>query len=97
MTSIRVDRCDAIPTVVFIGEPNVGKSSLINALTGEGRSIVSHLAGTTRNVLAATLHTPNGDVRLLDVPGNEIPSDELRTKMLDARRTALLEATLSSG
>jgi len=94
MTSIRVDRYDAIPTVVFIGEPNVGKSSLINALTGEERSIVSHIAGTTRDVLASTLHTDRGDIRLLDVPGNEIPSDELRAKMMDARRVALLEADL---
>jgi tRNA modification GTPase len=94
MTSIRIDRCDAIPTAVFIGEPNVGKSSLINALVGKQRSIVSDVAGTTRDVLSAILHTRRGDIRLLDVPGNEIPSDELRTKMMDARRNALLEADL---
>jgi len=80
--------------VVLIGPPNVGKSSLINALTQQDRAIVSPVAGTTRDMLAATLHTESGDVRLLDVPGEEIPTGEVAARMMDARRLALLEADL---
>jgi tRNA modification GTPase len=94
MTSCRIDRFDMTPTVVFIGEPNVGKSSLINALSGEDRSIVSPTAGTTRDALCVLLRGPQGDVSLIDLPGNEIPSDELRGKMMDVRRAALLDADL---
>jgi len=90
----RVDRLATLPTVVLIGPPNVGKSSLINALTQQDRAIVSPVAGTTRDMLAATLHTESGDVRLLDVPGEEIPTGEVAARMMDARRLALLEADL---
>ena len=93
-TSIRVDRLDALPTVVFVGAPNVGKSSLINALTGHDRSIVSPIAGTTRDRLSALLHTDRGDIRLVDVPGEEPATDELQNKMMAARQAALLEADL---
>jgi tRNA modification GTPase len=78
----------------LIGKPNVGKSSLLNALAGRERSIISPVAGTTRDVLSAILQTKTGAVRLLDVPGDEVPSDELRAKMMEARRLALLDADL---
>ncbi len=92
--SVRVDRLHAPPTIVFIGAPNVGKSSLINVLTGQDRSIVSPIAGTTRDMLVAILHTAHGDMRLLDVPGTEKALDELRKRMMAARHAALLEADL---
>ena len=50
-----VSKCpkDPLPEYAFIGRSNVGKSSLLNALVGEERTIVSDIAGTTRD----TIHT----------------------------------------
>ena len=52
-TSIGVSVQEAIPKVAILGRPNVGKSSLLNALLGKERSIVSSTAGTTRDTLHA--------------------------------------------
>ena len=63
------------PHVVLVGRPNVGKSSLLNALTGADRAIVSALAGTTRDVLSASMDLVDGRCVLLqDLAGFEAPA-----------------------
>lgn len=59
---------DGLKTLI-VGEPNVGKSSLINALTGSDRSIVSDLPGTTRDYVSAPLMLGSWKVELLDTAG----------------------------
>jgi tRNA modification GTPase len=92
--AVRVDRVDTLPTVVFIGKPNVGKSSLVNALTEQDRAMTSPVAGTTRDMLSAVMASPHGTVRVIDVPGEEPASDELRVKMMATRQMAIEEADL---
>lgn len=55
--------------VLILGRPNVGKSSLMNALLGESRSIVTEIAGTTRDTLEERLVLAGFPVRLIDAAG----------------------------
>jgi GTP-binding protein len=55
--------------VAIIGRPNVGKSTLLNKLLGQERSIVTPAAGTTRDAVDATLETRDHRFRLIDTAG----------------------------
>lgn len=55
--------------VAIIGKPNAGKSSLYNKLLGRERSIVSEVAGTTRDAIDTMLHDDNTAFRLVDTAG----------------------------
>jgi len=55
--------------VAIIGKPNVGKSSLINKISGEERCIVSEIAGTTRDAVDTTIENKYGRFTLIDTAG----------------------------
>jgi GTP-binding protein len=58
-----------MPAVAIVGRPNVGKSTLFNRLSGEERSVVHDLPGTTRDAIDTVIETPDGAVRLIDTAG----------------------------
>ncbi len=60
---------EEIISVAVIGKPNVGKSSLINALCGENRVIVSDIAGTTRDAIDTDIINEYGNYRFIDTAG----------------------------
>ncbi|MBP6685771.1 MAG: GTPase Era [Leucobacter sp.] len=75
--------------VSFVGRPNVGKSTLTNAIVGEKIAITSPKPQTTRRAIRGIAHRPNGQLIIVDTPGIHRP----RT-LLGERLNALVEATL---
>ena len=65
----KVEEPTTIPKFAIIGQPNVGKSSLLNALTGQERTIVSDIAGTTRDAVHTTYNLFNKEFILIDTAG----------------------------
>ncbi|HXK83390.1 MAG TPA: ribosome biogenesis GTPase Der [Clostridiales bacterium] len=63
------DEDDEVTKVAVIGKPNVGKSSLINAICGENRVIVSDIAGTTRDATDTPVTNKHGKFVMIDTAG----------------------------
>lgn len=81
--------------VAIIGEPNVGKSSLINRLAGYDRAIVLDEPGTTRDVLAASTVLNGWPVDLLDTAGLRESSDEIEIEGVRRANRAASSADLA--
>lgn len=80
--------------VVLTGRPNVGKSSLINALVGYQRAVVFDEPGTTRDVVTAGAVFDGWPVELSDTAGIRTATDELESAGIAAARRRLAEADL---
>ncbi|ATL49535.1 ribosome biogenesis GTPase Der [Chitinophaga caeni] len=63
------EKNEALPKIAIIGQPNVGKSSLLNALVGQERNIVSEIAGTTRDTIHTHYNLFQKDFVLIDTAG----------------------------
>ncbi len=73
--SPRIERLSHEPRIVLSGRPNAGKSTLLNALAGMSRAVVSDVAGTTRDALSARVALRRGFITLIDVAGIEEAED----------------------
>jgi len=82
----------AEPRVAIAGRPNAGKSSLLNALSGTDRAIVSAMAGTTRDVLTAPADLAGCEAMLLDAAGLDVTDDPLERAAHAAARDAVAAA-----
>lgn len=79
---------------VIAGKPNVGKSSILNALLGDYRAIVTPLPGTTRDVIQETINIRGIPVRLLDTAGLRNSDHEIEKIGIDMTISKISEADL---
>jgi tRNA modification GTPase len=98
--SARFERLAHEPRVALVGRPNAGKSTLLNALAGRERAVVSSTAGTTRDALSAEVSLRRGAIQVIDVAGIDEPCEqqashsEIDAKMQRTAARAVEEADL---
>lgn len=80
--------------VNIVGKPNVGKSTLVNALMGQDLSVVTPKAQTTRHRIKAILNEDDYQIIFSDTPGIMKPSYKLHERMLDAVQETFTDADL---
>ena len=81
-------------SAAIVGKPNVGKSSLLNALAGFERVIVTEVAGTTRDTVEETIMLGATRLRLIDTAGIRETEDKIEAMGVERSRTALENADL---
>ena len=80
---------------VIVGPPNAGKSSLLNALAGAERAIVTEIAGTTRDLLQETIRSDGVELTLVDTAGLREGGDEIEREGMRRARAELARADLA--
>jgi tRNA modification GTPase len=80
---------------VIIGPPNAGKSSLLNALAGSERAIVTDIAGTTRDLLVETIRSDGVELTLVDTAGLREGGDAIEREGMRRARAELGRADLA--
>jgi tRNA modification GTPase len=81
--------------VAIVGPPNAGKSSLLNALLGSERAIVSELPGTTRDTIEESLAIDGVPIRLVDTAGIRSHADRLEAEGIERTERALSAARIA--
>ena len=79
---------------VIIGRPNVGKSSLLNALLEEDKAIVTDIAGTTRDIVEGQIHIGSVQLNLIDTAGIRHASDKIEQIGIEKSQEKLRQAKL---
>ena len=79
---------------VLIGRPNVGKSSLLNALLEEDKAIVTDIAGTTRDLVEGQIHIGPAQFNLIDTAGLRKSSDAIEQIGIEKTQEKLAQAQL---
>jgi len=80
--------------IAIIGKPNVGKSSLLNALLKEARAIVTDIAGTTRDVIEEHLNIQGIPIRIIDTAGIRETSDQIEQIGVERSKVIFNEADM---
>ena len=92
MTNDQSSRTHRSGFVNIVGNPNVGKSTLMNALVGERLSIITSKAQTTRHRILGIVNGEDFQMVYSDTPGVLSPNYRLQEKMLEFSRSALVDA-----
>jgi tRNA modification GTPase len=82
-------------TLAIVGRPNVGKSSLFNALLGQDRAIVTDIPGTTRDTVSESFSLEGVPVRLLDTAGIRESADVVERLGIERTQRAMADADLT--
>lgn len=80
--------------VAIVGKPNVGKSSLLNALIGEDKAIVTDIAGTTRDIVEGDINLKGVVLHLLDTAGIRDSKDFVESIGIDKAKESIKKAEL---